>query len=93
MEAHDRQALAQLTARPRPPSEPVPVRGDVWAREAHPIGVDAYNRLPRRPQCNARRLAVQPLDANYVNRFTDAVRTQLAKASVRLADVLNEALS
>ncbi len=91
-EAHDRQALAQLTAQPRSPSEPAPVRGDVWAREAHPIGVEAYNRLPRRPQCGARRLAVQPLDADYVDHFTDAVRTQLAKAAVRLADVLNETL-
>jgi hypothetical protein len=63
-----------------------------WVQEAHAIAVQAYDRLPTRPQCNPPGANGGTITAAYVSRFTGPVRRQLARGAVRLADVLSAAL-
>lgn len=70
-------------------------RGDIdsWAAETHRLAVDGvYNRLPEIPACNRLPKNPEPLDRAYVSAAVPVVREQLAKAGIRLAVVLNDAL-
>lgn len=64
-----------------------------WAAESHQIAADVtYGALPTPMTCNAAPEATITLDPRYAERASPFVRTQLARASVRLAEVLNAAL-
>ena len=75
---------------PETPGRGSPV--DTWVLESHSIAVDAYNSLPSRPQCGQHPANGGTITAAYVSRFTQPVRTQLARAAVRLGDILTAAL-
>jgi hypothetical protein len=62
---------------------------EAWAAESHQVAVIAvYKPLPRPPACHAS-VGVEALDQAYFNQAAPVVRTQIAKASVRLAAKLN----
>jgi hypothetical protein len=62
---------------------------ETWAAESHQIAVTAvYKPLPQPPACHAS-AGVEALDQAYFNQAAPVVRTQIAKASVRLAAKLN----
>ena len=65
---------------------------DTWVLESHSVAVDAYNSLPSRPQCGEHPANGGTITADYVSRFAQPVRTQLARAAVRLGDILTDAL-
>lgn len=70
-------------------------QGDVdgWALESHRVAAQViYARLPEPPACNRLPKAPETLDRAYVSAAVPLVREQLAKAGVRLALVLNDAL-
>jgi hypothetical protein len=70
-------------------------RGDVdaWALETHQLAAERiYPGLPEVPVCNRLPKAPEPLDRAYVSAAVPVAREQLAKAGVRLAVVLNDAL-
>jgi hypothetical protein len=69
-------------------------RVEDWVADTHKTAVDSvYSKLPAPPTCGAAPKDVEPLDALYVQSSAEVVRTELAKAAVRLASVLNAALS
>ena len=71
------------------------VRGDVddWVAETHDVALHTvYGRLPDPPACNKTPARPEALTADYFAAAVPAVRTQLAKAGVRLAAVLNATL-
>ncbi len=66
---------------------------DDWVADTHKAAVDGvYSKLPAPPACGAVPKDVEALNALYVQSSADVVRTQLAKAAVRLATVLNATL-
>ena len=70
-------------------------RGDVddWVAETHDVALHTvYGRLPDPPACNKTPGRPEALSADYFASAVPAVRTQLAKAGVRLAAVLNATL-
>ena len=70
-------------------------RGDIddWVTEGHDVALhDVYGRLPDPPACNKTPKNPQPLGGPYFASAIPVVRTQLAKAGVRLAVVLDAAL-
>ena len=70
-------------------------RGDVddWVTETHDVALHTtYGRLPEPPACNKLPSRPEALTADYFAAAVPAVRTQLAKAGVRLAAVLNATL-
>jgi hypothetical protein len=67
---------------------------DTWLAETHQFAVSVvYGRLPFPPACNKLPDQPEPLRPNYFAAAAPLVRQQLAKAGVRLAAVLNAALS
>ena len=71
-------------------------RGDVgdWLTESHDVALHvAYGRLPNPPACNRTPDKFEGLGPDYFSVAVPAVRDQLAKAGVRLAEVLNAAFS
>lgn len=67
---------------------------DSWLAETHQFAVSVvYGRLPIPPACNKLPDQPEPLRPNYFAAAAPLVRVQLAKAGVRLAAVLNAALS
>ena len=70
-------------------------KGDVdgWLQETHDVALHtAYGRLPDPPACNKTPGKPEALTADYFAVAVPAARTQLAKAGVRLAAVLNATL-
>lgn len=70
-------------------------RGDIdaWATETHILASEqVYAGLPEVPVCNRLPKAPELLDRAYVSAAVPTAREQLAKAGVRLAVVLNDAL-
>ncbi len=70
-------------------------KGDVadWVEETHDLALHTvYGRLPEPPACNKTPNHPEALSAGYFAAGIPAVRTQLAKAGVRLAVVLNATL-
>ena len=70
-------------------------RGDIdaWALETHVLAAGKiYPGLPEVPACNRLPKTSEPLDRAYVSAAVPVAREQLAKAGVRLAVVLNDAL-
>ena len=70
-------------------------RGDVdaWALETHTLAAQRlYPGLPEVPVCNRLPKQPEPFDRAYVSAAVPVAREQLAKAGVRLAVVLNDAL-
>jgi len=66
---------------------------DSWLAESHHIAVTyVYPRLAQPPKCGAPAPA-QTISQAYLDDAAPIVRVQLARAAVRLARVLNEALS
>jgi len=66
---------------------------DAWVDETHRLATAfVYPRLPEPPMCGKTPSGVQALDRAYVSAAVPVVRQQLAKAGVRLAVVLNDAL-
>lgn len=60
-----------------------------WAAETHQVAVNAvYKSLPQPPACHAS-VGLETLDQAYFNQAAPVVRTQIGKASVRLAAKLN----
>jgi hypothetical protein len=71
-------------------------KGDIddWVADTHKVAVDSvYSKLPTPPACGATPKDIEALDPIYVQAGAQVVRSQLAKAAVRLATVLNAALS
>jgi hypothetical protein len=67
---------------------------DDWVADTHKVAVDnVYSKLPEPPTCGETPKDVEALGPLYVQQSADVVRTQLAKAAVRLASVLNTALN
>lgn len=67
---------------------------DAWVADSHRVAVDdVYGRLPDPPVCGKAIDRVEALGPGYVQGSTLVVRAQLAKAGVRLAALLNAALS
>jgi hypothetical protein len=67
---------------------------DDWVADTHNVAVDSvYSKLPDPPACGGAPKAVEALDTAYVESGGEVVRSQLAKAAVRLATVLNAALN
>ena len=67
---------------------------DSWLSDTHRVAVsDVYGRLPVAPPCGRGPDKPEALDHAYVDQAVQTVRNQLAKAGVRLAVVLNAALS
>jgi hypothetical protein len=67
---------------------------DAWVRESHDVAAGVvYGRLPAPPACGATPNAPEALDRLYLDAGAQTVRTQLAKAAVRLATLLNAALN
>jgi hypothetical protein len=69
-------------------------RGDIdaWGDETHALARALYERLPERPECGRRPRNTEVLDRAYILSGTTTVREQLAKAGVRVAAILNDAL-
>jgi hypothetical protein len=70
-------------------------KGDLssWLEETHQFATTVvYGRLPVPPACNKLPDQPEPLRPNYFAAAAPLVRTQLAKAGVRLAVLLNAAL-
>ena len=66
---------------------------DAWGDETHRLATAfVYPRLPEPPMCGKTPNGVQALDRAYLSAAVPVVRQQLAKAGVRLAVVLNDAL-
>lgn len=71
-------------------------RGDIadWVADGHDVALHvAYGRLPNPPACDKLPDRFEGLGPEYFAVATPAAREQLAKAGVRLAAVLNAALS
>jgi len=67
---------------------------DDWVADTHKVAVDGvYSKLPDPPVCGAPPKDVEALGPLYVQASADVVQSQLAKAAVRLAKVLNMALN
>ena len=66
---------------------------DAWAAALHVIGVDAYNAVKPALACGAPGNANHAIGRDYINRFVPVVKEQLAKAALRLSDVLKDALA
>jgi hypothetical protein len=67
---------------------------DDWVADTHKVAVDSvYSKLPAPPACGSAPKDVEALTPLYVQSGATVVRVQLAKAAVRLAAVLNIALS
>lgn len=77
------QALADERAKPW--GQPNP---DAWVAEAHGIARQAYQALKVVLPCDAGAFNGGAITAAYVSRFTPNVTNQLARASVRLTDLL-----
>ena len=66
---------------------------DDWLADSHRVAVtDVYGRLPVPPPCGHPPDKPEALDRAYIDYGAGVVRTQLAKAAVRAATVLNAAL-
>ena len=66
---------------------------DAWVADTNQVAVaDVYGRLPTPPPCGHPPDKPQFLDRGYMTYGAEVVRNQLAKAAVRLAQVLNAAL-
>lgn len=65
---------------------------DDWASETYQIAKGLYERLPEPPTCGRNPRNPEVLDRGYVLSSVAVAREQLAKASVRLASVLNASL-
>ncbi len=67
---------------------------DDWVADSHRVAVNSvYSKLPNPPTCGAAPKDVEALDPLYVQSSALVVQSQLAKAAVRLAKVLNMALN
>lgn len=64
-----------------------------WVIRAHAIAVTAYNTLPAPPACGAGAARGGRVTSAYVANLADEVREQLAKGAIRLADIVEAALS
>lgn len=64
-----------------------------WVIRAHDIAVTAYRTLPTPPACGAGAAAGGRITGAYVANLADEVREQLAKGAIRLADIVEAALS
>jgi len=64
-----------------------------WVIRAHEIAVMAYRTLPAPPACEAGAARGGRITSTYVANLADEVREQLAKGAIRLADILETALS
>ena len=66
---------------------------DDWVRESHDLAVSfVYARLPTGAACDRPITETVELGASYYNAAAPIIATQLRKAGVRLAEVLNAAL-
>lgn len=65
---------------------------DDWALETRMIARSIYERLPEPPTCNRNPRNPEILDRGYVLDAVAVTRAQVAKAGVRLADLLNATL-
>jgi len=64
-----------------------------WVADTHKVAVDSvYSKLPAPPMCGAQPKDIEALPPLYVQSSAAVVQTQLAKAAVRLATVLDQAL-
>lgn len=62
-----------------------------WATQSHDIAIHfVYARLPQAPICNQTPIEPIELDRTYLDAAAPIVRGQIARAAVRLADLLNE---
>lgn len=67
---------------------------DEWAAESHVLATEfVYGALPIELVCDRPEKAVVPIDARYDHDAEVIVASQLRKAGVRLARVLNDALT
>lgn len=66
---------------------------DAWAAATHVIAVDAYTAVRPALACGTPGSANHEIGRDYVDRFVPVVKDQLAKAALRLSDVLKEALA
>ncbi len=67
---------------------------DDWVADTHKVAVDSvYSKLPNPPACGSAPKDVEALGPLYVQPSAQVVQAQLAKAAVRLAEVLNTALN
>jgi len=67
---------------------------DDWVADTHKVAVDSvYSKLPQPPACGAPPKDIEALGPLYVESSAKVVQSQLAKAAVRLAAVLNRALN
>jgi len=67
---------------------------DDWVADTHKVAIDSvYSKLPDPPVCGAPPKDVEALGPLYVQASAEVVQSQLAKAAVRLAKVLNMALN
>jgi hypothetical protein len=67
---------------------------DDWVADTHKVAIDSvYSKLPSPPACGAPPKDVEGLGPLYVQSSAEVVQTQLAKAAVRLAKVLNMTLN
>jgi hypothetical protein len=65
-----------------------------WVADTHKVAVNSvYSNLPAPPACGAPPKDLEALGPLYVHSSAEVVRTQLAKAAVRLATVLNRTLN
>lgn len=63
-----------------------------WVAESHRIAREAYRGLTPAPACGAGPTSANRVAAAYFDPFRDDVRNQLARASIRLAAILEDAL-
>jgi hypothetical protein len=74
-------------------SSPTPSDYDIWAAESHAIAVEAYDAVKPALMCGTTDKEEHEITPAYLDQFTPAVRDQLAKAALRLSDVLKDALA
>jgi len=67
---------------------------DDWVADTHKTAVGSvYSKLPDPPVCGAAPKDIETLNPLYVQSSAEVVQSQLAKAAVRLATVLNGVLN
>jgi len=64
-----------------------------WSLATHKLAVKAYDAVSPAPACGVTDGTVHKIDQAYFGKFNLDVQDQLAAASVRLADILEDALA
>jgi hypothetical protein len=64
-----------------------------WSAESHEIAIRAYNEVSPAPVCNVTNDDLHRIDQNYFGKFYPEAQLQLAKAAVRLSQILEDALA